>query len=123
VPLPWRLLERLASGTALKKRWNQASEQIPATHPAWDLEAKYLALGLVNYICTLSPQIIIMGGGVMKKAGLLSSVRQKTVDLLNNYIRSSRITENIEGYVVGPTLGDLAGVLGAIALAQQKLRL
>lgn len=62
-------------------------------------------------------------GGVMKKAGLLSSVRQITVDLLNNYIRSSRITENIEGYIVGPTLGDLAGVLGAIALAQQKLNL
>jgi fructokinase len=112
-------LEGLASGTAMIKRWGKPPEEIPADHPAWQLEVDYLATGIANFIGTLSPQRIIMGGGIMKKPGLLSAVRQKAVKLLNNYVNSPEITENIDNYIVPPGLGDLAGVLGAIALAQQ----
>ena len=112
-------LEGLASGTALAKRWGKPPEDIPPDHPAWELEADYLAGGIVNFICTLSPQRIIVGGGIMKKQGLLLAVRNKVIELLNNYINSREITENIENYIVPPALGDLSGVLGAIALAQQ----
>jgi len=114
-------LEGLASGTAMIKRWGKPPEEIPADHPAWQLESDYLAAGIANFICTLSPQRIIMGGGIMKKPGLLSAVRQKAVKLLNNYVNSPEITENIDNYIVPPGLGDFSGVLGAIALAQQNI--
>ena len=57
-------LEGLASGFAMEGRWGRPAE-LPPDHPAWDLEARYLALGLVSFICTLSPRRIVMGGGVM----------------------------------------------------------
>ncbi len=112
-------LEGLASGPAMEARWGQRAETLPAEHPAWELEAHYLALGLVNFITTLSPQRIIMGGGVMSHPGLFPRIRAEVQTLLNGYIRSPEITERIEEYIVPPALGGRAGVLGAIALAQQ----
>ncbi|MCZ7569691.1 MAG: ROK family protein [Ardenticatenaceae bacterium] len=115
-------LEGMASGPALEGRWGQRGETLPPDHPAWPLEAHYLALGLVNFICTLSPQRIVMGGGVMKAPGLFPMVRQKVQALLNGYVQAPEILERINEYIVPPGLGDRAGVLGAIALAQQAER-
>jgi fructokinase len=112
-------LEGLASGAALLKRWGNPPEALPPAHPAWELEADYLSLGLVNFILTLSPQRIIIGGGVMKKPGLLPMVRKKVIKQLNDYVKSSEIIDNIDSYIVPPALGDLSGVLGAIALARE----
>ncbi|MFC2010012.1 ROK family protein [Chloroflexota bacterium] len=110
-------LEGLACGKAMELRWGTPCEDLPADHPAWEMEAHYLALGLNNFICTLSPQRIIIGGGLMKHPSLLTIVRQNVIDLLNGYINSPQITENIEEYIISPSLGDLSGVLGAIGLA------
>jgi fructokinase len=111
-------LEGLAAGPALEQRWGQPGPSLPADHPAWRLEAEYLALGLVAFICTLSPQRIIMGGGIMKQPHLLPLVRRRVTELLNGYLQVPQITERIDQYIVPPMLGDRAGVLGAIALAQ-----
>jgi fructokinase len=113
-------LEGLATGPALKERWGQPPESLPPNHPVWPLEAHYLALGLVNLICTLSPQRIIMGGGVMKGPGLLAMIRSEVQDLLNGYVQAPEILDDIDDYIVPPALGDRAGVLGAIALAQRR---
>jgi fructokinase len=112
-------LEGLASGPAIGDRWGQAAESLPPEHPAWDLEAHYLALALVNFICTLSPQRIVMGGGVMSQPQLFPLVRQNVLTLLNGYVQSPAILEQMDSYIVPPGLGSRAGVLGAIALAQQ----
>ena len=111
--------EGLAAGPALEKRWGQKAETLPPDHPAWDLEAHYIALALASYIYTLSPQKIIIGGGVIQQTHLLPLVRQKVQALLNNYVQSQLITQNIDTYIVPPGLGNRAGVLGAIALAEQ----
>jgi fructokinase len=110
--------EGLACGPAIQKRWGKAAQDLPDGHPAWELEADYLAQGLINITCVLSPQRIIVGGGVVKKNGLLSRVREIVQNRLNRYIDSVQINENIENYIVAPGLGARAGVLGAIALAQ-----
>ncbi len=112
-------LEGLASGPALEKRWGKRGEGLPADHPAWDLEAQYLALGLVNLIVTISPQRIVLGGGVMQQPQLLPKVRSRVQALLNGYVQSPQITQDIDNYIVAPHLGSRAGVLGAIALARQ----
>ena len=111
-------LEGLASGPALEKRWGARAETLPPDHPAWKLEARYLALALVNFICTLSPQRIILGGGVMEQAQLFPLIRREVQQLLNGYVQSPVIIENIDAYIVPPGLGKRAGVLGAIALAE-----
>jgi fructokinase len=112
-------LEGLASGPAIQARWGQPAQTLPPDHPAWPLEAHYLALALVNLICTLSPQRIILGGGVMKGPNLFPLIRAEVQDLLNGYVQAPEIVVHIDRYIVPPALGDRAGVLGAIALAQQ----
>jgi len=111
-------LEGLANGPAMEARWGTRAENLPPDHAAWDLEAHYLALGLVNFICTLSPQRIILGGGVMVgQSHLFPRIRANVRSLLNDYVQAPQITENIDRYIVPPGLGHRAGVLGAIALA------
>lgn len=115
-------LEGLACGPALEARWGQRAENLREDHPAWALEAHYLAMGLVAMICILSPQRIVMGGGVMQQPFLLPMVRSQVQALLNRYLQIPQILEQIDRYIVPPALGGRAGVLGAIALAQQVHR-
>ncbi len=111
--------EGLASGPALDRRWGQRGETLPADHPAWELEAHYLALALVNVICVLSPQRIIMGGGVMQQSQLFPLLRQNVQQLLNGYLQVPALLDAIDAYIVPPALGNRAGVFGALALAQE----
>jgi len=114
--------EGMASGIAIQKRWGEKAEDLPVTHPAWELEAQYIALALTSYIYTLSPQKIVIGGGVVQQASLLPLVRQKVQMLINDYVQSSDIIQNINDYIVLPGLGNRSGVLGALALAEQAYR-
>ncbi len=109
--------EGLAAGPAVEKRFGQKGETLPDDHPFWGLEAGYIAQALVNYILSLAPQRIIIGGGVMQKDFMFPSVRRKTQELLNGYINHTMILNHIDEYIVPPALGGRSGVLGAIALA------
>lgn len=113
--------EGLASGPALEKRWGQPGYTLPLDHPGWALEAEYLALAVQNLIVTTSPKMIILGGGVMEQLHLFPLIRKRVLQLLNNYVQSLRILENIESYIVPPRLGNRSGGLGALAIAQQLL--
>lgn len=110
--------EGLAAGPALEGRWQRRAEQLPLEHPAWELEAHYLALGLVNIIYAMSPQRIIMGGGVMQQSHLFPMIRDKVQKMVNGYLQRAAITEEIDSYIVPPALPGRSGVLGAIALAE-----
>jgi fructokinase len=112
-------LEGLACGPAIRQRWDTLPEELPDDHPAWELEARYLAAGLANIVFTLSPRRIVIGGGVMRRSVLLPLVRQGLLAQLANYVQASALVDDIESYVVQPALGDRAGVLGAIALAER----
>jgi fructokinase len=113
--------EGLASGTAINARWQATPSQLPVDHPAWDLEAHYLALGVSALICTLSPQRILMGGGVMKHERLFPALRKKVQSYLNGYLHIPAVLDEIDTYIQPPALGDNTGVLGAFALAEQAL--
>lgn len=115
-------LEGLASGPAMEQRWGKTADQLPPDHPAWALEAHYLALGLATWVCTLSPRRIIMGGGVMQQPHLFPMIRRELAQLLNGYIRAKSVLEELDTYVVAPGLGSRAGVLGAMVLAEQARR-
>jgi fructokinase len=113
--------EGLASGPAIGQRWGVAAESLPADHPAWDLEAGYIALALRSFICTLSPERIILGGGVMEQTHLLPLVREKTLATLNGYIQAPQILQLVESYIVPAALAGRAGILGAFVLAERAL--
>ena len=114
-------LEGLASGPALKARWQveSAMDLLPA-HVAWELEAEYLGSAVSNWILTFSPQKIILGGGVMKQKQLLSMIHKKVLEYLAGYVENDTI-KCIQETVVLPGLGDNAGGCGALALAKQAL--
>jgi fructokinase len=90
-------------------------------HPAWRLEAEYLAYAVVNLILTLSPERVILGGGVMSQEQLFPLIRQRVIAILNDYIKSERLLGQIEQYIVSPGLGTYSGVLGAVALAMNAV--
>ena len=113
-------LEGLAAGPAIAARWGTKGEGLPPDSAAWELEARYLALGLNNIICTVAPQRVIVGGGVMQQTQLFPLIRRELLGLLNAYIQKPEILERIDDYVVPPQLGANAGVLGAIALALKR---
>ncbi len=110
--------EGLANGPALSERWGQPADQLPPDHPAWALEAQYLGAGVASFICSLSPQRVILGGGVMGQAHLFPLVRAEVQRLLNGYVQMPAILTAIDRYIVPPGLGGRAGVLGAVALAE-----
>ncbi len=114
-------LEGLASGPAIEARWGVAGRELPPGHPAWELEARYLALGLATWVCTLSPQRIVMGGGVMQQPHLFPLIRRELACILNGYIRAAEILEGLDSYVVPPVLGSRSGVLGALVLGELAL--
>ena len=114
-------LEGLANGPSLEARWGQKGQTLPRNHPAWALEANYIAQAVVNTITILSPKKIILGGGVMGQAHLFPLVREQVATLLNGYIQSPTILDDLENYIVPPGLGERAGVLGAVALAMDAL--
>jgi fructokinase len=73
-------------------------------------------------VCTLSPRRIILGGGIMQQQFLFPMVRRELARLLNGYIRATELVDRIDDYVVPPQLGNRAGVLGAMVLAEQAWR-
>lgn len=106
-------LEGLASGVALRARWNAPPESLPSQHEAWRREARDLSLGVAAIVAVLSPPRIALGGGVMRAPGLLERVRDELDAVLAGYVRAPEL--------VAPALGERAGALGAIALAQGAL--
>ena len=109
-------LEGLASGPAIGERWGVDPRDLPAGHPAWELEAGYLAAGVANLVAVVSPERVVMGGGVTAGPGLLAMVRRRTRELLGGYIAGLEDDEALESYLVPPGLGTDSGLLGAFLL-------
>lgn len=115
-PFHKNCLEGLAAGPSLEKRWGVRGAELSDRKEVWELEAWYLGQAMANYILLLSPERIVLGGGVMHQPCLLNLVRQKTVKALNGYVRTERLAD-MEHYIVGVSLNDNQGVMGAVKLA------
>jgi fructokinase len=117
-PFHGTCLEGLASGPALEARWQQKAATLAPDHPAWQLEAHYLALGLMNICLILAPERIILGGGVMNQSFLFPRIRSELTRLLGNYLRLPQIAD-MDNYVVPTGLAGIAGLYGGLALAHK----
>lgn len=109
-------LEGLAAGPAIEARWGKKGMELSDKKEVWELEAYYIGQALVNLILILSPQRIVLGGGVMHQEQVLPLVKQEVVRQLNGYVKTKELKE-IDTYIVLPSLNDNQGIMGAIRLA------
>ncbi|WP_022755771.1 ROK family protein [Butyrivibrio fibrisolvens] len=108
--------EGMAAGPAIEDRWGKKAVELADDDKVWDLESTYIAQALCTYILTLSPQIIILGGGVMHQEQLFPLIRKKVLEQLNGYIVTKEL-KDIDNYIVPASLNDDQGIMGSIKLA------
>lgn len=113
-------LEGLASGPSIEKRWNEPGIELKNNEEVWKLESYYLAQGIMNFILTVSPERVIIGGGVMKQKQLYTLIRENLKIMLNGYIDKEELYK--EDYIVEPLLGDNSGILGCACLAIRECK-
>ena len=112
-------LEGLAAGPAIEERWGKKAKELADRLEVWDLEADYIAQALVGYILTLSPEMIILGGGVMHQEQLFPMIRGKVTKLLGGYLQTEEL-EDMEHYIVPDSLHDDQGLMGCLELARRQ---
>ncbi len=113
-------LEGLASGPAIEARWGAPAKELAHRPEVWDLEAYYLAHAITNYIMILSPQKIILGGGVMHQSQLLGKIRSYVKDMIAGYLLTKEL-QDLDTYIVLPSLDDNQGIMGALKLGMDEL--
>jgi len=121
-PFHGTCFEGLASGPAIQARWGRPADELDNDHDAWSLQAHYMAVGLWNLICTLSPRRLILGGGVMEQEHLLPAIRANLQSVAAEYLQVPQLGVQVENFVVAPGLGSRAGISGALALAELAAR-
>ncbi|MGN0297999.1 MAG: ROK family protein [Lachnospiraceae bacterium] len=109
-------LEGLAAGPAIEKRWGRKAIELKDCMEVWELESYYIGQALVNYILTISPQKIVLGGGVMHQMQLFPMIREEVKKQLNGYLDTPELRD-LDNYIVPASLHDDQGIMGAIKLA------
>lgn len=107
--------EGLAAGPAISDRLGKPLNELADDHPFRAILADYLGQLCANAVLMLSPQRIVLGGGVMNAGGLHAPAAERMRHHLAGFIPDPRITA--PDFVVPPALGDDAGLAGAFALA------
>lgn len=118
-PFHSNCFEGLASGPAIGERFGVNAKELLADHPAWDLEARYIAQALVDYTLVLSPERIILGGGVMKQTQLFPMIRKYFKEYLAGYVVTRELAD-LDTYICAPLLEDKQGIMGALKLGYME---
>lgn len=113
-------LEGMAAGPAIEERWGKKGIELMDRSEVWDLEAYYIAQALYGYILTLSPDMIILGGGVMHQEQLFPMIRKYVAEMLNGYIKTKEL-QDMEHYIVPASLHDDQGIMGCLELARRAM--
>jgi fructokinase len=109
-------VEGLASGPAMKARWGVRPPDLPDDHPAWAIEADYIAALCANLTYIVRPDRIILGGGVMQRSHIYRLVREALAEKLAGYDATIRKLD-LEQYISEPGAGSSAALWGAVATA------
>ena len=120
-PFHENCMEGLAAGPSLEKRWGVKGAELSERMEVWEMEAWYIGQAITNYIMILSPQRIICGGGVMHQPCLLPLIRKEVARQMNGYIKGKGM-DDLDNYIVGVSLNDNQGAMGAVKLAMEALK-
>lgn len=102
--------ETYVAGWYLERDYHMKGEDIQDPK-IWDVITRYLAVGLNNTIVHWSPDIVVLGGAVMQSVNL-----EQVKVYLKNYLTIFPTAPEI----VKASLGDEAGLYGALELINQK---
>ena len=119
-PFHENCMEGLAAGPSLEKRWGVKGAELADHMEVWEMEAWYIGQAITNYIMILSPERIICGGGVMHQPCLLPLIRKEVERQMNGYIKGKGM-DDLNNYIVGVSLNDNQGAMGAVKLAMDAL--
>ena len=108
-------LEGLVAGPSIMARLGHSLSHTQPSDPGRALVMDAMGQGLANFVVTLSPHRIVIGGGVAKTPEFHAEVTQRMMHWLGGYVAIP------ERFVVPPALGDHAGVAGGLALAQDLI--
>ena len=120
-PFHKNCLEGMAAGPAIEARWGAKGKDLADRKEVWKTEAYYLGQAIVNLILTLSPERIILGGGVMHQMQLFEMIRAEVKQQLNGYLVTPQL-QDMEHYIVPASLHDDQGIMGCIKLAIDAAR-
>lgn len=112
--------EGMASGPAIEERWGKKAVELKNNEKVWELESYYIAQALVNYIMVVSPERIILGGGVMHQEQLFPMIRNKVMEMINGYLNTKQL-QDMNNYIVPASLNDDQGIMGCLRLAELAL--
>lgn len=104
-------LGAMINGRSFEKRFGQRAENIDDPE-VWSKTVKYLAYGLHNVTVFWSPEIIVLGGGVMRKIEIVKVEEElrKTLQIFPEI----PVLKKAE-------LGDLGGLWGAMVFLKGKM--
>jgi fructokinase len=102
-PFHGSCVEGMCSTVALTARLNCSNEELPAIgddHEVWSQTAYYIAQLCANLLLIVSPDKIVIGGGVMKRKILFPLIRERFVEVVNGYIQHPAITQaGVDNYI------------------------
>ena len=75
---------------------------------------------LKSEIYTISPERIVLGGGVMNQQQLLPLIRAEVNRQLGGYIKGKGLND-LDSYIVSSSLGGRQGIMGCLRLAADAL--
>ena len=113
-------MEGLSAGPAIQARWGKPAVELADDPLVWEIEAYYLAQGIVDYILTVSPRRVVLGGGVMHQEHLIPLVRENVKALLNDYLQTKEL-QDIDSYIVPASLHDDQGIMGCLKIAMNAM--
>eukprot|EP00730_Choanoeca_flexa_P014191 TRINITY_DN6113_c0_g1_i2.p1 TRINITY_DN6113_c0_g1~~TRINITY_DN6113_c0_g1_i2.p1 ORF type:complete len:341 (+),score=35.39 TRINITY_DN6113_c0_g1_i2:163-1185(+) len=117
-------VEGMAAAPALAMQLGVDKEQLkdfPDDHPIWESCSHTLAVLCANIILLVSPESIVLSGGVLLRECLFDKIRDKTKDLLQGYVQKEILLERTEELIRPSKWGNNAGIIGALFLARCAL--
>lgn len=106
--------EGLAGGPAIMARFGQSLSHFSPDSLELALVAHYLGELCANLVLAISPQRILLGGGVGKTPGLIAATHSALLTRLGAYAGSQVEASN---FLCAPSLGQDAGIVGALCCA------
>ncbi len=120
-PFHKNCLEGMASGPSIVGRYGVPGSELSVSHEVWDYIGDYVGQALMTYTLILSPDIILIGGGVSKQKQLFEKFRAYFTKYMNGYLSHKRYNSEVEDYIKYPKNGQDAGLIGSLYLAKKAL--
>jgi len=100
--------ESLVSGASMEKRFGKSPSDIH-DQSVWDEEARIIAAGLSNTILHWSPDVVVLGGGMMKS-------KELSIESIQDHLNSFLTIYPNHPEIIKAELGSFGGLYGALSV-------